>query len=130
MRKFRISERRLLLMAGDVTATAAAVLLALALWAMRAGEKYDASFVLNQIHWLIILPLVWLILANANDYYNLRLAANLQTSMLRLLQIILQLLLLYVATFFLSPRQSLPRTFIIYYAVISVVLVGLWRMCR
>jgi exopolysaccharide biosynthesis polyprenyl glycosylphosphotransferase len=130
MRQFRISERRLLLMAGDVAATAGAVLLALALWAQRAGVRYDAGFILNHIYWLVILPLVWLILANANDYYNLRVAANLQTSLLRLLQIIMELLLLYLATFFLSPPESLPRTFIIYYAVISLVLVGLWRMCR
>jgi exopolysaccharide biosynthesis polyprenyl glycosylphosphotransferase len=130
MRKFRISERRLLLMVGDVTATSGAVLFALALWAQRALVRFDANFILHQVYWLVILPLVWLILANANDYYNLRIAANLQTSILRLLQIIMQLLLIYLATFFLSPRESLPRTFIIYYAIISLVLVGLWRMCR
>ncbi|MGO8951254.1 MAG: sugar transferase [Ktedonobacterales bacterium] len=130
MGKFRISERRLLLMAGDVAATAAAVLIALALWAQLKHERFDLLFILQQIYWLLILPLVWLILANANDYYNLRIAARLRSSLLRLVQIIMQLMLLYLATFFLSPPGSLPRRFIVYYAVISLVLIGLWRVCR
>ncbi len=130
MWKIRISERRLLLMAGDVAATAAAVLIALGLWAQRAHESYDLTFLLHQIHWLLILPLVWLILANANDYYNLRVAARLQSSLWRLVQIIMQLMLLYLATFFLSPTGSLPRRFIVYYAVISLLFIGIWRICR
>jgi exopolysaccharide biosynthesis polyprenyl glycosylphosphotransferase len=130
MWRFRISERRLLLMAGDVAATATAVLIALWLWAEHAHTIYDPQFILQQIHWLLILPLVWLTLANANVYYNLRVAARLRSSLWRLVQIMMQLMLLYLATFFLSPRGQLPRRFIVYYAVISLVFVGIWRFCR
>jgi exopolysaccharide biosynthesis polyprenyl glycosylphosphotransferase len=130
MWRFRISERRLLLMIGDVAATATAVLIALALWAEHAHARYDLQFILQQIHWLLILPLVWLVLANANDYYNLRVAARLRSSLWRLVQVMMQLMLLYLATFFLSPRGSLPRRFIVYYAVISLVFIGIWRICR
>ena len=69
-------------------------------------------------------------LASANDYYSLRVAAAVGASLRRLLAVLLQLLLLYLATFFLSPPGSLPRRFIAYYAILSLVLVGLWRACR
>jgi exopolysaccharide biosynthesis polyprenyl glycosylphosphotransferase len=40
------------------------------------------------------------------------------------------MLVLYLAAFFFAPRELLPRTFVLYYAVLSLLLVGLWRLCR
>src|SRR5215469_7924759 len=80
----RISERRLLLIVGDMAATALAVAAGLYLWARRANMPFTSGFVLPQIHWFILLPLLWFFLASANDYYNLRVAARVRTSMLRL----------------------------------------------
>lgn len=125
-----VSERRLLLIGGDLVATLVAVALALALWARNAHVVYDSSFITEQVQWFVILPVLWFVLAESNDYYNLRVSARLRSSFLRLVVIISELLIIYLATFFLSPRGSLPRRFILYYAVISLVLTGLWRGCR
>lgn len=120
----------MLLIAGDLGATVASVALALLLWAHNANVAYRSSFIMAQWHWFVILPLLWLVLAESNDYYNLRVSARLRSSFLRLIIIMAELLVIYLATFFLSPIGSLPRRFILYYAVVSMVLTGLWRGCR
>lgn len=125
-----VSERRLLLIAGDLVATLLAVALALMIWAHNAGVAFESSFVMNQWHWFVILPVLWFVLAESNDYYNLRVSARLRSSFLRLVVIMSELLIIYLATFFLSPRGSPPRRFILYYALISLALTGIWRGCR
>lgn len=125
--QLRISERRLLLMAGDALAVIAAVLIALRVWAYVARASFSLEFVIPQSFWFFVLAGVWLLLASANDFYDLRLAASRTASLQRLLQITLQMLVVYLVVFFLSPRESLPRLFILYYGVASFVLIFLWR---
>lgn len=125
-----VSERRLLLMAGDVVASEISVFTALALWADHTHTAFDLAFVGPQIHWFIVLPALWLLLATATDYYNLRVAARIGASLRRLALIVGAVLAVYFATFFLSEPGSLPRRFIVYYAAISLVLIGLWRAAR
>lgn len=130
-----ISERRLLLMAGDVVASEISVFVALALWAQHAQAihlhvKFNADFLGQQIHWFFILPALWLLIATSNDYYNLRIAARVGASLRRLSLIVAEVLVVYLATFFFSVPGSLPRRFIVYYAALSLVLVGLWRAAR
>jgi exopolysaccharide biosynthesis polyprenyl glycosylphosphotransferase len=128
--QLRVSERRVVLRLGDIAASVIAVCLALSIWADGAGEPFDARFIAPRAYWFVLLPLLWLILASANDYYDLRVAAHLSSSAARLVRIVSQLLLLYLAVFFFAPRTLLPRRFIVYYAVVSVVLIGVWRLCR
>lgn len=125
-----VSERRLLLMAGDVVASEVSVFVALALWAQHAHMPFNADFIGPQIHWFLILPALWLLIASTNDYYNLRVAARVGASLRRLALIVSEVLVVYLATFFLSVPGSLPRRFIVYYAALSLVLVGLWRAAR
>jgi exopolysaccharide biosynthesis polyprenyl glycosylphosphotransferase len=125
-----ISERRVLIAAGDVLAVNLAVVAALRVWAWRGRIDFSLGFVLSQAHWFVILSLLWLILAAANDFYNLRLTARWPRAMTRLIQIELQLLIVYLVIFFLSPRDALPRLFILYYAVASSLLILAWRMSR
>lgn len=127
---FSVSKRRTVLIQGDVIITLISVLIALGLWANKAKDPFTVQFVLEHSIWFIILPLLWFILALANDYYNLRVTAHLISSLTRLAWITLELLLIYLAIFFLSPRGSLPRRFILYYALISLALIGLWRAFR
>jgi exopolysaccharide biosynthesis polyprenyl glycosylphosphotransferase len=128
--QMRISERRLLLIVGDIVATLLSVIAGLYLWAQRAQRPFTPDFIVPQLHWFILLPTLWFILANANDYYNLRVAARVRTSLLRLGLITAELLVVYLAVFFFAPRGELPRRFIVYYAVISLALTGLWRALR
>jgi exopolysaccharide biosynthesis polyprenyl glycosylphosphotransferase len=125
-----VSERRVLLMAGDVVASEVSVYVALALWAQHAHMAFDLDFIGPQIHWFVVLPALWLLLATTNDYYNLRVAARVGASLRRLALIVVEVLVVYLATFFLSQPGSLPRRFIVYYAALSLVLVGLWRAAR
>ena len=125
-----VSERRLLLMLGDAAAALGAVYIALRVWANVAHVTVTSAFIEAHAYWFIIVPIPWLILANANDCYNLRVAARASSSLLRLAWVTIQLLVLYVATFFAAPRGLLPRRFILYYAVCTLVFAGLWRGCR
>jgi len=126
--QLRISERRLLLMAGDALAVVASVLIALRVWAFVARYPFITEFVLPQSHWFVILTGLWLLLASANDFYDLRTASRRLTTLRRLLWITFQMLVVYLLVFFLSPPGSLPRLFVFYFGIASFVLIGLWRL--
>lgn len=128
--QLQISERRLLLMAGDAAATMISVFVGLFIWSVVAREPFNAVFIFQRAHWFIVLPALWLFLAAANDFYNLRLTARVTRSVARLLFIELQLIVVYLIIFFLAGREELPRLFILYYAVLSFVLIGAWRLAR
>jgi exopolysaccharide biosynthesis polyprenyl glycosylphosphotransferase len=115
---------------GDLAAVNLAVLVALRVWAAVGELSFSSAFILGQFHWFVILSLLWLLLAAANDFYNLRISARWLQSQARLITIQLQLLLIYLLIFFLSPRDALPRLFIVYYAVVSYILIALWRLGR
>jgi exopolysaccharide biosynthesis polyprenyl glycosylphosphotransferase len=127
---WRVGERRKLLVLGDVVATLLAVLAALRIWAFAAHEHFTEQYLVRQWHWFVILPALWLLLASVNDYYNLRITARLQSSLLCLARITLELLVIYVAIFFLSPPHSLPHLFVAYYAGLSLILISAWRSLR
>lgn len=124
------SERRVLLMAGDVIATLLAVAIALAAWMHDSHSKLGVDFILRQLFWFAVLPGLWWLLAAANDYYSLAVASHVWRSLTRMVQIAAQLLFTYLLIFFFSPPGSLPRLFIVYYAIISLLLLGLWRAGR
>ncbi len=125
-----ISERRLLMGFGDLVAVNAAVLLALWVWSVVGEREFGWPFILSQAHWFAILSALWLLLASANDFYNLALSARWLASQARLAVITLQLVVIYLLIFFFSPRDALPRLFILYYALASYVLIALWRLVR
>jgi exopolysaccharide biosynthesis polyprenyl glycosylphosphotransferase len=126
--QLRISERRLLLMIGDALAVVASVFISLFIWSVVADEPFNMAFIAPQTYWFFLLVALWLILAGANDFYELPIAANRALSMQRLIVITLQMLVVYLLVFFFSPRGELPRLFIFYYGVSSFVLIALWRL--
>src|SRR5689334_8304244 len=125
--QLRISERRLLLMAGDVLAVIFSVLIALFIWAFVAKENFNAEFVWPRSYWFLILAGLWLLLASANDFYELRISASRGAAFRRLVLINLQMLVVYLIVFFLAPPLALPRLFILYYGVASFALIALIR---
>lgn len=126
----QISERRLMLAAGDIAAVIAAVLIALRIWTWVARYDFTIDFILSQINWFFFLSALWLLLANASDFYDLRVAASRGQTLRRLLVITAQMLIVYLLVFFFSPRDALPRLFIFYFGIASFVLIGLWRYTR
>lgn len=129
--QLRLSERRFLLRFGDVLATMIAVLISLWIWSLVDRRRpFDVAFVLEQAYWFLLLPGLWLLLASANDFYDLGPAPARGATLGRLVAITLQLLVVYLVIFFFSPRDALPRLFILYYGVASFLLIGLWRLSR
>lgn len=125
-----ISERRLLLALGDLVAVLVSVLLSLRIWTLVAGDPFTVEFVFGQIGWFVALAVLWLVLASANDFFELKVAASRSKTLQRLLLITAQTWVVYVLVFFLSPVRALPRLFILYHGVISLALISLWRYSR
>lgn len=128
--QLQVSERKVLLVVGDLAAVMIAVLIALRVWTIVSGDPFTLEFIVQQSGWFVFLSIVWLLLASANDFYDLRVAAKRDRTLQRLLAIEAQLIVLYVLIFFVSPRDALPRLFILYYGAASFVLIGLWRFAR
>jgi len=126
--QLRISERRLLLMVGDTLCIIAAVLFSLLIWAWVGDRHFDVGFLLSQVHWFFLLVILWLLLASANDFYELSVAASRMSTLQHLIAINLQMLVVYLIVFFVSDRDALPRLFILYYGVISFTLIVIWRL--
>lgn len=123
-------DRRILLALGDLFAINLSVYAALRIWGLVGDKPENSGFILSQGHWFALLSVLWLVLASANDFYDLALTARWAASQVRLIQITLQLLLVYLLIFFFSPRDALPRLFIIYYAGLGYLSVALWRLVR
>ncbi len=126
--QLQISERRLMLMAGDVLGVLIAVTIALFVWSVVARDQFNIDFIWPRSHWFFILTGVWLLLASANDFYELRVAASRGQTAQRLILINLQMVILYLIVFFLSQPLALPRLFILYYAVASFLLIAVIRL--
>ncbi len=129
-RQLQISERRVLIAAGDVVAVIAAVLIALRVWTLVAHYPFTLDFILLQGGWFVFLVGLWLLLASVNDFYDLRASANPLRATLRLLVITVQTWTVYIVVFFISPPKALPRLFILYYGVASFLLIWMWRLAR
>lgn len=125
--QLRISERRLLLMAGDAISIVIAVYSALAIWAWISDQPFTLEFIAPHILWFGLFIAVWFVLADAHDFYDLQVAADLTRSIQRLGLMQLQMMLLYLCIYFLSEPESLPRLFIIYYGLLSFGLIAVWR---
>lgn len=128
--QLQFSERKLVLAVGDLGAVFVAVIIALRIWTLVSGEPFTIDFIGLQSGWFVFLGIVWLLLASANDFYDLRVAAKRGRTLQRLLAIEAQLVVVYVLIFFFSPREALPRLFILYYGAASFGLIGAWRFAR
>jgi exopolysaccharide biosynthesis polyprenyl glycosylphosphotransferase len=126
--QLRVADRRLILMAGDAVAVIAAVLIALGVWSRVADDPFTLDFVFGQVGWFPLLLVLWLALATANDFYDLDVISGKLNSLQRLGAITAQMLGVYLLVFFLSPREALPRLFILYYGVASFILIAAWRL--
>lgn len=129
--QLQISERRVLLVLGDAFCNFIAVLVALRIWAFVGDIPYNLDFIISNSWWFLLLETLWFMLASANDFYDLQLTSKLFKSVSALVQITLQMILIYVVIFFLSPRDDvLPRLFVLYYGVLSFLLISVWRTWR
>ena len=123
----QITERKTLLILGDVLLLNLAVLAGLWLGAERSQWSFTTLFVVERLYWFAGLTALYLLLAAANDAHSPRTTSDLATSFLALGITIGETLLVYLVIYFLSEPSSLPRHVIGFFSVISTALLLIWR---
>ena len=123
----KASERRSLLLLGDMIVTALALLIALYFWA--AGDAW-MDFSLEFIRtrppfWYFLLPVLWLILMI--ELYELRRAGSVVETLKSIGLAVLICGLLYLLAYFTSEPNSLPRIGVAAFIIIVAVLEFIWR---
>jgi len=126
--QLRLGQRRGLLMGGDALAVLFSVFIALALQAYSSRLDFTYEYLAARSAWFPFFAAVWLVLANANDLYRQRANWRLSRMVLRLARVTLQILLVYMVVFFLAERNELPRLFMLYFGLVSIMLLVLWRL--
>lgn len=126
--QFSISERRLLLQIGDAIAILIASMLSLFIWSIMDGTSTQLLFIGQHFYWVPILVSLWVTFAHVNEFYSLNIVRDINKSITTLALINVQLILVYIIVFFLSPRLELPRLIIFYYGGLSLALIVPWRL--
>ncbi|MDY6878139.1 MAG: sugar transferase [Chloroflexota bacterium] len=136
----QVSERRMLLLWGDVFLLGVAGVAALWGWSgIRPDITFTREFAVGQMGWLVALALTWLVVAALNGVYDLRIAARVRLVGGRLLTTAVVLGLLYLLLFFaLNTRGApgdpfagiewrLPRVVPVLFLLSTLVLTLTWR---
>jgi exopolysaccharide biosynthesis polyprenyl glycosylphosphotransferase len=123
----RVAERRALLVVGDTLLVNGAVVAALYLWAKLAGRPFGLAFVGSRWFWFPLLTVLWWLLATLSDLYDIPTAGQRFEIMRRIGVVGLGLLIIYLAAYFLLPRNVLPRVFFLLFVGIALTGVLLWR---
>jgi len=128
---FRIAlplpERRALLIVGDTLLVNGVVLVALWLWAKVGGEPFDSDFIRVRWYWFPVLSIAWWCLAWLGDLYDIPMASRRIEVSGRVGGVILGLGVIYLVVYFLSPRNALPRVFFLYFSILALICLVLWR---
>jgi len=123
----KASERRSLLLLGDILVTALALLIALYFWA--AGDAwmdFSIEFIRTRPpFWYFLLPVLWLVLLI--ELYDLRRAGSVVETLKSIGLAVLICGLLYLLAYFTSEPNSLPRIGVAAFIVLVAVLEFIWR---
>lgn len=123
----KISERKALLIFGDVLLVNGAAFIALRLGALRSHWPFSPQFLVSHVYWFLFLTALWLVLASVNDLYSLKIATDAFPSVFANFRVTAQAFFVYLLIYFLSPPQSLPRHIMVFFAISSVTFLALWR---
>jgi exopolysaccharide biosynthesis polyprenyl glycosylphosphotransferase len=124
-----ISERRILLILGDLVAAAAALGFALYFWASGVATNLQETVEFLQLRppfWFYMLPIVWLVLLL--ETYDPHRASSWRHTRNSLLTAALVGMGIYVIFYFTSSPGSLPRRGVASFAVTALLLTTLWRL--
>ncbi|MEW6569359.1 MAG: hypothetical protein AB1449_14590, partial [Chloroflexota bacterium] len=122
----RASERRLLLVLGDLLAASAAVYLALVLWAPLDWLGLSTELVRARAPWFVYLPLVWVLLMV--NLYDVHRAASLRETVRGVLLATGAGLVLYAIVYLTSEPGSLPRRGVLYFLMGVSLFTLAWRL--
>ena len=122
----RLSERRALLVAGDMLCALAATVCALWLWTLTSGAHFSWAYLADKAIWFAIQVPGWALLSI--PLYDLRRAAFWQMTVAGIVSSAGLAALLYLAAYFLAPPLLLPRLAALYFIVGAAGLQWAWRM--
>lgn len=121
------SERRVLLMVGDVLVVNTAVLAALWLWAWIDGLAFTFDLVQARWFWFPALSGTWWCLAWLGDLYDVTVAGRRFEVTWRILLVMAEFTFGYLLIYFVSPRDTLPRLFFLFFSTLTLFGMILWR---
>lgn len=124
--QLRTTERRMLLIVGDLLAGIMATMGALALWSRFDYLTLSEEFVRARAGWFVLLPIIWLLLLI--NSYDVRRSANWAETVRNVLMAATFGTILYLSIyFFRTAPGSLPRRGPFYFLVLAVGLTMVWR---
>jgi len=122
-------ERKVILFLGDVLAVSLGLTLALFLWASSNKEylRFSLNFLTERVpFWFYLLPVAWLLMMM--ELYDVTRAANRKQTVRDLTVIALVSLMIYLAVYFTSSPDSLPRLGVAIFVIASYLFTLLWRL--
>ncbi len=124
--RLRVSERRLLLVVGDLACATIASVIALTLWARLdyLGPDPSLEFIQQRAPWFVLLPPLWIVLMV--NLYDVQRAASLRQTVRSVIFAAMIGGILYLGLYF-SVEGSLPRRGVLYFLAIAAALTMLWR---
>ncbi|HMK08770.1 MAG TPA: hypothetical protein VK449_07030, partial [Anaerolineales bacterium] len=126
--RLRTSERRWLLLAGDLIAAALAAFLALQLWSRLdyLGSESLSTFIRLRAPWFPLLPFLWPLLMV--ELYEVHRAASWRNTFRRLLLAAAAGAVVYLVVYFTAGQGSLPRRGMLYFLALATGLTLVWRL--
>jgi exopolysaccharide biosynthesis polyprenyl glycosylphosphotransferase len=126
--RLRSSERKMLLLIGDLLVGYASLFVALYYWARGdAWLKFSWEFIrVRPEIWFYLMPILWVIFMSG--LYDVRRSGNRGETVRGIGMAALISLGIYLLVFFISEPNSLPRRGVAGFIVANTVLIFLWRM--
>lgn len=122
-----MNERRAILVLVDLALVNVAVLVALAIWALRGDKEWDSAFLLSQWFWFALLSVLWIIFASLSGLYDFTTIGNSNTTWTALFRTVALVILSYFAIYFIALPNTLPRLVVLYHGAATIILIGGWR---
>ena len=121
------TERRFILIFGDLLASYASIFVALYFWSKQDWLHFSWAFIQQRPDtWFFLLPFLWIVLLV--ELYDIRSAANRSKTIKSLTIAALISLGLYLLVYFTSAPNSLPRRGVAAFIVSTYVLTFIWRL--
>jgi exopolysaccharide biosynthesis polyprenyl glycosylphosphotransferase len=124
--RLRPSERRLILLLGDLAVTIISLLIALYFWSAKDFLHFSLQFLSERTQtWFYFLPIVWLVLLV--ELYDVRRASRRSDTVKGVAIAAVVSLGLYLLYYFTSDPNSLPRTGVAVFIIACSLLTLAWR---
>jgi exopolysaccharide biosynthesis polyprenyl glycosylphosphotransferase len=121
------SERRALLLAGDLAVLLAVAAIALRLGAMRSDWPWSAAFVAARLPWFVVLAALWIGLAWANGLYDLRRAPDPWAAAVLSIKVSAEIVVLWALVYFVPPPWTLVRHVVVFFTAGAAIAMPVWR---